>query len=178
MGNFHGFFTKKIPWLWHENLMKKALKSPQYSTLHGPWKNCNKKKKQWKCHEIKWSRSCVFHGFFIIMKKPWIEKLFFMVSEFMGFSWGFSNSCPIKRPWVFRVRLNINGSWKMKWLLMTFSLPMNYTPGLLFMGKTETWPPWKFSLKLFSTVKSNTSLRICWLVNLKLYTCSNNPNPK
>ena len=31
---------------------------------------------------------------------------------------------------------------------------------------------------LFSTVKSNTSLRICWLVNLKLYTCSNNPNPK
>ena len=83
-----------------------------------------------------------------------------------------------KNPRVFRERLNINGSWKMKWLLMTFSLPMNYTPGLLFMGKTETWPPWKFSLKLLSTVKSNTSLRICWLVNLKLYTCSNNPNPK
>ena len=158
--------------------MKKAWKSPLYSTLHGPWKNSNKQKKTWKCHEIKWSRPCFFHGFLMIMKKPWIEKLFFMVSEFMGFSWGFLNSCPIKKPWVFRERLNINGSWKMKWLLMTFSLPMNYTPGLLFMGKTETWPPWKFSLKLFSTVKSNTSLRICWLVNLKLYTCSNNPNPK
>ena len=45
------------------------------------------------------------------MKKPWIEKLFFMVSEFMGFSWEFLNSCPIKKPWVFRERLNINGSW-------------------------------------------------------------------
>ena len=56
---------------------------------------------------------------------------------------------------------------------MTFSLPMNYGPRLFFMGKTKTWLPWKFSLKLLSTVKSNTSLRICWLVKLKLYTCSN-----
>ena len=153
--------------------MKKAWKSPLYSTLHGPWKNSNKQKKTWKCHEIKWSRPCFFHGFLMIMKKPWIEKLFFMVSEFMGFSWGFLNSCSIKKTWVFRERLNINGPWKIKWLLMIFWLLMYYTPGL-----TETWPPWKFSLKLFSTVKSNTSLRICWLVNLKLYTCSNNPNPK
>ena len=105
-------------------------------------------------------------------------KAFFQGVRIYGVFWGFLNSCPITKPWVFRERLNINGSWKMKWLLMTFSLPMNYTPGLLFMGKTETWPPWKFSLKLFSTVKSNTSLRICWLVNLKLYTCSNNLNPK
>ena len=45
------------------------------------------------------------------------------------------------------------GQEKMKWLLMTFSLPMNYGPRLFFMGKTKTRLPWKFSLKLFSTVK-------------------------
>ena len=60
---------------------------------------------------------------------------------------------PHKKPWVFRERLNINGSWKMKWLLMTFSLPMNYAPGLFFMAKTETWPPWKFTLKLKLLIK-------------------------
>ena len=140
----------KISWKRHENPL-----NIQRFMAHE--KNLTNKKPM-KCHKIKWSQPCFFHGFLMIMKKPWIEKLFFMVSEFMGFSWGFLNSCPIKKPWVFRERLNINGSWKMKWLLMTFSLPMNYTPGLLFMGKTETWPPWKFSLKLFSTVKSNTSL--------------------
>ena len=136
--------------------------------------NKNPMKMPWN----KMKATTFFHGFLMIMKKPWIEKLFVIMSKFMGFSWGFLNSCPIKKPWVFRERLNINGSWKMKWLLMTFSLPMNYTPGFLFIGKTETWPPWKFSLKLFSTVKSNTSLTICWVVNLKLYTCSNNPNPE
>ena len=90
----------------------------------------------------------------MLMKKPWIEKLFFMVPEFMGFLWGFLNSCPIKKPWVFRERLNINGSWKMKWLLMAFSLPMNYAPGLLFTGKTETWPPWKLFLNYFRLLNS------------------------
>ena len=173
MGNFHGFFTKKyheygmrISWKKHENPLniqrfmahektvtnKKPMKMPwnkMKPTMFFSWLfNDNEKAMNWKS---------IFHGVRI---------------------YGVFNSCPIKKPWVSRERLNINGSWKMKWLLMTFSLPMNYTPGLLFMGKTETWPPWKFSLKLFSTVKSNTSLRICWLVNLKLYTCSNNPNPK
>ena len=177
MGNFHGFFTKKyheygmrISWKKHENPLniqrfmahektvtnKKPMKMPwnkMKPTMFFSWLfNDNEKAMNWKS---------IFHGVRIY-----------------GVFMGFLNSCPIKKPWVFRERLNINGSWKMKWLLMTFSLPMNYSPGLLFMGKTETWPPWKFSLKLFSTVKSNTSLRICWLVNLKLYTCSNNPNPK
>ena len=46
-----------------------------------------------------------------------------------------------KKTMIFSVNGRIlMGHEKMKWLLMTFSLPMNYTPGLLFMGKTETWP--------------------------------------
>ena len=53
------------------------------------------------------------------MKKPWIEKLFFMVSEFtcMGFSWGFFNSCPIKNHefsvngWILMVHEKWNGFW-------------------------------------------------------------------
>ena len=162
--------TMNMAWESHE----KSMKIPLIFNASWPMKKVS----QTKSHEKKIVGFILFHGFLMIMKEPWIEKLFFMVSEFMGFSWGFLNSCPIKKPWVFRERLNINGSWKMKWLLMTFSLPMNYTPGLLFMGKTETWPPWIFSLKLFLTVKSNTSLGISGLVNLKLYTCSNNPNPK
>ena len=113
----------------------------------------------------------------MIIKKPWIEKLFFMVSEFMEFSWGFLNSCPIKKPWVFREWLKINGSWKMKWLSMSFSLPMNYAPRLLFMGRTETWPPWKFSLKLFSTVKSNTMLVVV-KITLKIIMNQNNERRK
>ena len=147
MGDFHGFFTKKYheygmrtSWKKHEN----PLNIQRFMAHEKTLRNKNTHENAMKQNE---ADHVFFHGFLMIMKKPWIEKLFFMVSDFMGFSWGFLNSCPMKKPWVFRERLNINGSWKMKWLLMTFSLPMNYTPGLLFMGKTETWPPWKFSLK-------------------------------
>ena len=135
-------------------------------------------KKPMKMPWNKMKPTMFFSWLFNDNEKPMNWKSIFHGARIYGVYMGFLNSCLMKKPWVFRERLNINGSWKMKWLLMTFSLPMNYTPGLLFMGKTETWPPWKFSLKLLSTVKSNTSLRICWLVNLKLYTCSNNPNPK
>ena len=55
----------------------------------------------------------------MITKKPWIEKLFFMVSEFtcMGFSWGFLNSRPIKNHefsvngWILMVHEKWNGFW-------------------------------------------------------------------
>ena len=180
MGNdFNGFSTEKYheygmrtSWKKHENLL-----NIQRFMAH---EKTHQTKNPWKCHEIKWSRPCFFSWLFNDNEKAVNLKAIFQGVRIYGVFWGFLNSCPITKPWVFRERLNINGSWKMKWLLMTFSLPMNYTAGVLFMGKTETWLPWKFCLKLFSTVKSNTctSLRICWLVNLKLYTCCNNPNPK
>ena len=174
MANFHGFFTEKyheygikISWKKHRNPLNIQRFRAHEKTLTNkkPTKvkptmfffmvfNNNEKAMNWKA---------IFHGVRI-----------YMYGVFMGVF----KFTPHKKPRVFRERLNINGSWKMTWLLMTFSLPMNYAPGLFFMGKTEAWPPWKFSLKLLSTVKSNTSLRICWLVKLKLYTCSNNPNPK
>ena len=173
---FHRKNTMNIAWKSHE----KSMKSPQYSTLEGPRKNSNKQKNPWKCHEIKWSQPCFVHGFLIIMKKPRIEKLFFMVSEFMGFSWGFFKFMPHKKTMSFPRTLeyywflkNKKGFW---W---HFHYPwIKLLAYFLWERQRHLWPPWKFSLKLFSTVKSDTSLRICWLVNLKLCTCSNNPNTK
>ena len=109
------------------------------------------------------------------MKKPWIEKLFFLVSEFMGVFIGVFKFMPHKKNIVFREWLNINALWKMKWLLMT--LPMNCAPRLLFMGRTETWSPWKFSLELFSTVKSNTLLVVV-KITLKIIMNQNNERRK
>ena len=115
-----------------------------------------------------------FHGFLMIMKKPWIEKLFFMVSEFMGFSWGFLNSCPIKKHefsvngWILMVHEKWNGFW---W-------HFHY--------------PWIIPLAYFSCERKihdhheNLVLNYSWLLNQIhhwgfvgcIYTCSNNPNPK
>ena len=119
----------------------------------------NKKIQRFMAHEktltnknpmkMPWNRmkpAYFFHGFLMIMKKPWIKKLFFHGVGIYGFLMGLLNSCPIKKSWFFRERSNINGS---------FSLPMNYGPRLFFMGNTKTWLPWKFSRKLFSTVKLN-----------------------
>ena len=146
MGNFHGFFTKKhheygmrISWKKLENLLNIQRFMAHEKTLTN--------KKPMKMPWIKMKQTMFFSWLFNDNEKAMNWKAIFHGVKFMEFSWGFLNSCPINKPWVFRERLNINRSWKMKWLLTTFSLPMNYTPGLLFMGKTETWPPWKFSLK-------------------------------
>ena len=99
----------KISWKRHENPL-----NIQRFMAHE--KNLTNKKPM-KCHKIKWSQPCFFHGFLMIMKKPWIEKLFFMVSGFMGISWGFLNSCLIKKHefsvngWILMVHEKWNGFW-------------------------------------------------------------------
>ena len=139
-GDFHGVFTKKyheygmrISWKKHENPLNIQRFMAHEKTLAN--------KKPMKIPWNKMKPTMFFSWLFYDNEKAMNWKAIFHGVRIMGFSWGFLNSCPIKKPWLFRELLNINGSWKIKWLLVTFSLPMNYTPGLLFMGKTETWPP-------------------------------------
>ena len=110
MENFH---RKKD----HEYGMKISWKKHN-STLHGPWKTLtNKKPMEMAWNKMKPNMFFFFHGFLMIMKKPWIKKLLFMVSEFMGFTWGFLNSCPIKNHeffvngWILMVHEKWNGFW-------------------------------------------------------------------
>ena len=134
---FAGKNTMIMAWESHEE----SMKIPLIFNASWPMKKLKQTKK--KPMKMSWNKMgptmFFFHGFLMIMKKPWIEKLFFIVSGFMGFSWRFSNSCPIKKPWVFRERLNINVHEKWNGFWWNFHYPcVNYTPGLLFMGKTET----------------------------------------
>ena len=71
----------------------------------------------------------------MIMKKPWIKKLFFHGVGIYGFFMGLLNSCPIKKPWFFRERSNINGSWKNEMAFDDIFITHELYPWLTFHGK-------------------------------------------
>ena len=144
----------------HEKTLtnKKPMKMPwnkMKPTMFCSWLfNHNEKATNWKA---------IFHG-------VRIYGVFMGVFKFMPHK---KNNEFSVNGWILMVYGKWNGIW---W---HFHYPwIKLLAYFLWERQRHVWPPWKFSLKLFSTVKSNTSLRICWLVNLKLYTCSNNPNPK
>ena len=148
-------FSRKNTIIWHENLKKKEWR-PLTFNASGPMKKTNKQ----KTHEIKWSQSCFFFFF------PWLinenEKAMSLNALFHGVrSYGVLirvvKFMPhLTKPSVFRERLNINGLWKWNGFWWHFHYPRNMPLAYFSWERQRQWPSWKFSLKLFSTVKSNT----------------------
>ena len=157
MANFHGFFTEK----YHEYGIRISWKK-HGNPLNIQHFRAHEKTLKQKIHKnvMNKMKHVFFHGFLMITKKPWIEKLFFMVSEFtcMGFSWGFFNSCPIKNHefsvngWILMVHEKWNGFWwhfHYPWII-----PLAY-----FSWERQRHGHHEnlvLNSLLFSTVKSNT----------------------
>ena len=115
--------TMNMAWKSHGKKHENPLNIQRFRTHEK--KKLYQTKNTRKCHEIKWSLSCFFHGFLIIwkMRKYWFLtnwKAIFHGVGIYGVFMGVFKFMPHKKPWVFSEWLNINGSWTMKWLLTTF----------------------------------------------------------
>ena len=96
---FHEKSTMNMAWEPHEKSMKISL------ILNASWpmKKLQQTKNPMKMPWNKNMKPPLFCSWlFNDNEKAMNWKAIFMVSEFMGFSWGFLNSRPIKEPWVFR----------------------------------------------------------------------------
>ena len=133
MGNFHWYFMGNMPWKYHEKSVKKPLKIQRFMAHEKTLTNKNPMKMPWN----RMKPAYFFHGFLMIMKKPWIKKLFFHGVGIYGFFMGLLNSCPIKKPWFFRERSNINGSWKNEMAFDDIFITHELWPSLIFHGKDK-----------------------------------------
>ena len=103
------------------------------NTMHMAWKSHEKTLRNKKPMKMPWNKTKPAMFFSWLFQ---YQKALFHGVRIYGVFMGVFKFMPHKKePWVCCESLNINGWWKMKWLLMTFSLPMNYAPCLCFMGK-------------------------------------------